>query len=132
MIIAFALGASISAFILLYINWSKARPVLDPTRFQEFPLIDKKVLSSNTARYRFALPQKDSMLGLPIGQHLQVQVDVNGKMVQRSYTPTTSDDELGFFELVIKVSEAMRGEESLPEPRRRRRRLVCVCEDRPI
>lgn len=65
--------------------------------------MDKKEVSPNTARYRFRLPRSDSMLGLPIGQHLSVQVDVNGKLVQRSYTPTTSDDEIGFFDLVVKT-----------------------------
>ena len=29
---------------------------------------------------------------------------MNGELVSRPYTPVTSDDELGFFELVIKVS----------------------------
>lgn len=28
---------------------------------------------------------------------------VNGELVMRAYTPTSSDDELGYFDLVIKV-----------------------------
>ena len=28
---------------------------------------------------------------------------IGGKLVSRPYTPVTSDDELGFFQLVIKV-----------------------------
>ncbi|CAO1614850.1 unnamed protein product [Parajaminaea phylloscopi] len=100
---AFGVGALLSIVTLLYINWGKAKPTLDPTTWQRFPLIEKKVMSPNTAQYRFALPKKHSMLGLPIGQHLQIQTDVNGKKVQRSYTPITSDDELGFFELMIKT-----------------------------
>lgn len=82
---------------------TEAKPVLDPTTFQTYRLLKKTPLSANTARYRFSLPSKDSMLGLPIGQHIQVQADVNNKMVQRSYTPVTSDDELGFFDLVVKT-----------------------------
>ena len=29
---------------------------------------------------------------------------INGELVSRPYTPVSSDDELGYFELVIKVS----------------------------
>lgn len=43
------------------------------------------------------------MLGLPIGQHISVQAWRNGKSVQRSYTPVSSDDDKGFFQLMIKV-----------------------------
>lgn len=53
--------------------------------------------------YRFALPRKDACLGLPIGQHVSVMAEINGKQISRSYTPTTSDDDLGHFDLLIKV-----------------------------
>ncbi|CAO1639061.1 unnamed protein product [Sympodiomycopsis kandeliae] len=103
MLFTFATGLITCVSVVLFINVGKAKPVLDPTQFQTYELIKKTELSPNTARYRFALPSKDSMLGLPIGQHIQVQAEVNTKMVQRSYTPVTSDDELGFFDLVIKT-----------------------------
>lgn len=54
-------------------------------------------------RYRFALPNKDAILGLPIGQHISVMAEINGKEVSRSYTPTSSDDDRGHFDLLIKV-----------------------------
>lgn len=54
-------------------------------------------------RYRFALPNKDDVLGLPIGQHISVQAEINGKNIMRSYTPTSSDDDLGHFDLLVKV-----------------------------
>jgi cytochrome-b5 reductase len=31
-------------------------------------------------------------------------MDIDGKEVIRSYTPTSSDDDLGFFDLLIKVT----------------------------
>ncbi|CAH1756777.1 10239_t:CDS:2 [Entrophospora sp. SA101] len=34
--------------------------------------------------------------------HISVEADINGKVLQRSYTPTSSDDDLGHFDLVIK------------------------------
>jgi len=53
--------------------------------------------------YRFALPSPSDVLGLPIGQHISVQAAINGKEIMRSYTPTSSDDDLGHFDLMIKV-----------------------------
>jgi cytochrome-b5 reductase len=54
--------------------------------------------------YRFALPHPNDVLGLPIGQHISVQAVINGKDIMRSYTPTSSDDDLGHFDLMIKAS----------------------------
>lgn len=54
-------------------------------------------------RYRFALPHPSDVLGLPIGQHISVSAEINGKEIMRSYTPTSSDDNLGYFDLLIKV-----------------------------
>jgi cytochrome-b5 reductase len=45
-------------------------------------------------------------LGLPIGQHVTLIANINGKEVSRSYTPTSSEEDKGFFELIIKVSLA--------------------------
>lgn len=60
-------------------------------------------ISSRRPSYRFALPKKDDVLGLPIGQHISIMADINGKPITRSYTPTSSDDDLGHFDLMIKV-----------------------------
>jgi len=68
-------------------------------------LSEKIVVSSNTAIYRFALPHPNDVLGLPIGQHISVQAMINGKDIMRSYTPTSSDDDLGHFDLMIKSYE---------------------------
>lgn len=54
-------------------------------------------------RYRFALPTPEATLGLPIGQHISVQAEIGGKQIMRSYTPTSSDDDKGHFDLLIKV-----------------------------
>lgn len=55
--------------------------------------------------YRFALPDPKDVLGLPIGQHISVQAEIAGKDIMRSYTPTSSDDDLGHFDLLIKSYE---------------------------
>lgn len=77
---------------------------LDPETWQKFPLIEKELLSKDVRRFRFQLPSKAHTLGLPIGQHISLKfVDADGKEHQRKYTPTTSDDELGYVDFVIKV-----------------------------
>ncbi|GJN91243.1 hypothetical protein Rhopal_004261-T1 [Rhodotorula paludigena] len=99
-LLAAAIGAVVVAFALFQLQ-PKTKPALDPTQWQRFKLIDKIVISPNTAIYRFALP-KGRVLGLPIGQHVSVSATIDGKLVQRSYTPTSSDDDVGFFDLLIK------------------------------
>jgi len=80
------------------------KKVLKPDVFQEFTLREKTILSHNVAIYRFNLPTSNSILGLPIGQHISVAATIDGqpKEVVRSYTPISSDDNLGFFDLLIK------------------------------
>ncbi|KAG2236849.1 hypothetical protein BDF21DRAFT_378706 [Thamnidium elegans] len=85
-----------------YFFVNKKSEVLDAKVFKNFKLSEKIVISHNTAIYRFALPRKDACLGLPIGQHVSVMAEINGKQISRSYTPTTSDDDLGHFDLLIK------------------------------
>ncbi len=82
---------------------SSGQPVLKKDQFQEFPLIQKTVLSHNSGVYRFALPKPNDTLGLPIGQHISISANINGKDVVRSYTPTTLDEEKGYFDLLIKA-----------------------------
>lgn len=91
---------------------TESSAVLDPNNFQEFPLSEKTVISHNTAIYRFKLPTADSILGLPIGQHISLgaTLDVKDpktektekKEVVRSYTPISSDVIPGYFDLLIK------------------------------
>lgn len=104
-LIALALTIASSAFIYFKFISSKRKPVLDPKLWQEFTLAKKLVVSPNTAIYRFALPRQDDVLGLPIGQHISISAEINGKEIVRSYTPTSSDDDLGHFDLLIKSYE---------------------------
>lgn len=59
--------------------------------------------------FRFALPNPDDSLGLPIGQHIKIRATLptgeNNSMevVERSYTPTSTNDDKGYFDLVIKI-----------------------------
>ena len=55
--------------------------------------------------YRFSLPRSTDILGLPIGQHVSVAATIEGqpKEVVRSYTPISSDEDQGYFDLLIKA-----------------------------
>ncbi|KAK6199360.1 NADH-cytochrome b5 reductase 1 [Scheffersomyces amazonensis] len=101
------IAAIIGSFISLYYYKlaNKNQPVLKPDQFQKFPLIEKTRVSHNSAIYRFGLPKSTDRLGLPIGQHISIGATINGKEVVRSYTPISTDDELGYFDLLIKTYE---------------------------
>ncbi|KAK5139002.1 NADH-cytochrome b5 reductase, partial [Oleoguttula sp. CCFEE 6159] len=98
---AIALAAMLSGW---KIYSSQARKVLKPNEFQNFQLKEKTVLSHNTAIYRFGLPKATDILGLPIGQHISIAATIDGqpKEVVRSYTPISSDETPGYFDLLIK------------------------------
>ncbi|PAN35776.1 hypothetical protein PAHAL_6G233300 [Panicum hallii] len=66
-------------------------------------LVDKKELSRDVRLFRFALPSADQALGLPVGKHILVCADIDGKLCARAYTPTSAADEVGHFELLVKV-----------------------------
>lgn len=59
--------------------------------------------SLTCCRYRFELPRPDDVLGLPVGSHIAIMAEINGKRISRSYTPTTPEEDRGHFDLVIKV-----------------------------
>lgn len=77
--------------------------MLSAEEWREFPLTEKIPISHNTALYRFGLPEPEDTLGLPAGQHISVSAEIEGKNITRSYTPTTGNDDLGHFDLVVKV-----------------------------
>ncbi|DBA82997.1 hypothetical protein WJX77_007476 [Trebouxia sp. C0004] len=102
--ICLAVAALIPVVYLVLKSTTKRPTFLEPNIFKELPLIDKKVLSYNTRLFRFGLPTKDTLLGLPIGQHITFKAkDGDGKDFFRPYTPTTDDDTPGHVDFVIKV-----------------------------
>jgi len=87
---------------------------------QTVTLGERTNISHDTVRFRFVLPDATPVLGLPVGKHFKlfapapkgvVDGQWNGrddpedgeKEIERKYTPTTSDDEVGYVDLVIKV-----------------------------
>eukprot|EP00798_Chlamydomonas_sp_ICE-L_P003435 gene3435-13490_t len=83
---------------------SGAPIALNPAKAVAFKLVEKTVLSHDTRKFKFALPTDKHVLGLPIGQHVMLSYkNTAGEVVSRPYTPTSSDDDVGVLELVIKV-----------------------------
>lgn len=76
---------------------------LDPQKKIPFKMIKKEEVSHDTRKFTFALQTPQHVLGLPVGNHMYLNAVVDGERVTRPYTPVTSDDELGYFQLVIKV-----------------------------
>lgn len=90
--------------VYLLISGSNSEKALDKEEWRAFPLIDIETISHDVKRFRFGLQTKSTRLGLPIGQHISLKyVDKDGKDIIRSYTPTSSDDDLGYVDFVIKV-----------------------------
>lgn len=77
---------------------------LDPTTYKKFKLIKRTDVNHNVAIFRFSLESSTQRLGLPVGQHMFLRFyDDSGKPVSRAYTPISSDDDIGYFDLMIKL-----------------------------
>nr|CAG4646504.1 EOG090X0BKI [Macrothrix elegans] len=97
----------------VYFNWfhpqtksskpKELKTLLDPQVKYPLKLIERHVLSHDTRRFRFALPSPQHVLGLPVGQHVYLSARVADQLVVRPYTPISSDEDKGYFDLVIKV-----------------------------
>lgn len=49
------------------------------------------------------MPTESTILGLPIGQHISIRTEIEGKPVSRSYTPVSNNSDPGELRLVIKI-----------------------------
>ncbi|KAM5575942.1 nitrate reductase [NAD(P)H] [Rosa sericea] len=76
---------------------------LNPREKIPCKLVTKTSISHDVRVFRFALPSEDQGLGLPVGKHIFLCATIEGKLCIRAYTPTSSIDEVGYFDLVVKV-----------------------------
>ena len=79
---------------------------LDVKKRIPFRLRERIVLSPDSLLLRFDLQSTTHILGLPVGQHMLFSAKIDDKLVIRAYTPTSSDHDIGYFDLVIKVYHA--------------------------
>jgi nitrate reductase (NAD(P)H) len=66
-------------------------------------LVAKTSISRDSRIFRFELPMKDQVLGLAVGKHIYLCAKIDGKLCMRAYTPSSSVDVVGYFELVVKI-----------------------------
>jgi cytochrome-b5 reductase len=101
-------GASVVSVVVAYVAYRMIRGnghprALVPGEKKMYVLVDKKVILHDTRRFRFALPSAQHVLGLPVGKYITVSAKIGGQPVVRSYTPPSSDDDVGYFDLVVKI-----------------------------
>ncbi|XP_050296863.1 NADH-cytochrome b5 reductase 3 isoform X2 [Anthonomus grandis grandis] len=114
--IALGIGVVVTSFVIYKFYFAahssssqgkrgKGKKVLlqDPQVKYKLPLIEKTIISHDTRNFRFGLPSKDQVLGLPVGQHIHLSAVVDGNLIVRSYTPVSSDDDQGYVDLVVKI-----------------------------
>lgn len=93
--------------LVLYIGFQVIRvkmqgETLSSTKFQEYELIDKTIISKNSAIYRFKLPHDYDRLDIPVGHHLACKVIINDEEKIRYYTPINNQYDQGFFDIIVK------------------------------
>ncbi len=95
----------VATIYFISVNSKKPEQVaLNAEDWIPFPLVKIEKISHDVRQFRFGLQSQTRVLGLPIGQHISLKyTDENNKEVQRSYTPVSSDDDVGFVDFVIKV-----------------------------
>jgi nitrate reductase (NAD(P)H) len=91
------------AHVVAAVDAEKKLIALDPKKRIKVALVKKEILSHDTRRFRFALETDKHTLGLPVGNHMFVIANVDGQPCMRAYTPSSSDDDIGYFELVVKI-----------------------------
>uniref|UniRef100_A0A672I2V8 NADH-cytochrome b5 reductase n=1 Tax=Salarias fasciatus TaxID=181472 RepID=A0A672I2V8_SALFA len=90
-------------FLRTFSGEKRKRTLLDPNVKYPLPLIHKQEISHDTKKLRFGLPSGEHALGLPVGQHVYLSARVGGSLVVRAYTPISSDQDLGYVDLLVKV-----------------------------
>ncbi|KAL1916408.1 uncharacterized protein VTP21DRAFT_5599 [Calcarisporiella thermophila] len=79
------------------------KKALNPEEFTPFKLREVHDVNYNTKLFRFDLPEQDQVLGLHVASCVLTRFpQENGKYVVRPYTPTSDEDQKGFFDLIIK------------------------------
>jgi cytochrome-b5 reductase len=78
--------------------------ILSAAIFRKFTVLKVVKTSPNTKLIRFEIPYSRD-LGLPIGRHISVRAEVDGMPVMRAYTPTSRNDQKGYFDLLVKTYE---------------------------
>lgn len=72
---------------------------------RQFKVLNTFPLNHNVKIIRFALPSDKHVLGLPTASCITVNADIGGEVVTRPYTPITTEEDFGYFDLLVKYYE---------------------------
>lgn len=85
-----------------FVDAWKRRQSVDPVKWNDLELIDKTVISKNSAIYRFKLNHEDEVLTVPTGHHVACCFNIDGKDEIRYYSPISNEFDTGFFDILVK------------------------------
>jgi len=88
----------------VYLVWHGGSSI-HPGKWNDFELIDKTIISKNSAIYRFKLNRPDEVLDIPVGHHIACCFTINGKDEIRYYSPISNQFDTGFFDILVKSYE---------------------------
>lgn len=77
--------------------------VFSPSEFRGFKLLSSRYESHDTRRFYFALDDAETQMNLPVASCIVCKyTDTDGKDITRPYTPISTNNTKGRFELLIK------------------------------
>lgn len=96
-------------FLVKSMIGGKQKPLLHKEESRPFKLIGIHKLTTGVqnpvTRFRFSTGDANRSLGLPAGLHIKLEAQVDGNNIVRSYTPTSTVDTKGHFDVVVKIYE---------------------------
>lgn len=78
------------------------RTSMDTLKWNDLELIDKTIVSRNSAIYRFKLNHDDEVLDIPPGHNVACCMEIDGKDEIRYYSPISNKFDTGFFDILVK------------------------------
>jgi cytochrome-b5 reductase len=101
---AVTFGSTAAGFVFAkYVLGGDPKLLNDPAEYVKVTLMEKEEVTHDVRRFRFKLPSDKHVLGLPVGKHIYLRAEIDGKVVARQYTPVTMIDDKGFFDLCLKI-----------------------------
>lgn len=79
-----------------------APKALDPAEFRAFKVTKIEPVTHDTKRVVFSLPTPEHEMGIIVASCILAKAEVDGNVVVRPYTPTSTNAERGVLELVVK------------------------------
>jgi cytochrome-b5 reductase len=78
---------------------------LHPDTWVPCRLASRVQLNSSTHYFSFALPNKTDQMGLLAGQYIAVRALIDGKYMERFYSPVNRNSDFGKIDLIVKLEE---------------------------